>query len=313
MFGLILSLLFVLCGGACLWYRKKSEDYEIYLKWGGIGSIAIALVFTGLECIAVVPAGHVGVPVLFGKVKQVALSEGLNFINPLYSVIKMDARIMKHEGQYDAASKDMQNVHVKMALNFRIIPDKAPFIYQKIGRSYGPIVIDPAAQEVLKAVTALHNAGEILKTRPKIKQDVQAKLDEWLKKYSIDLREVSLANISFDEAYENAILEKQVEEQNAQKKEYLLAQERIDANIRITKAKGVGDAAKEQATGEAQAIIIKGNAQAKYNKVVSRSLTPILIQQQYLESWDGKLPRFMMGEKGGLPLVQIPSEVEEKK
>ena len=305
MFKLILALLFVLAGPAC--FKFGPEQFKKWFRWGGISSIVLGLVIIVLSTFRVVPAGHVGVPVLFGKVRTPALTEGLNVINPLYNVEIMDCRIMKHEGQYDAASKDMQNVHVTMALNFRIISDKAPRIYQKIGRSYGPIVIDPAAQEVLKAVTALHNAGEILKTRPLIKQDVQEKLDAWLKKYDIDLREVSLANISFDDAYENAILEKQVEEQNAQKKEYLLVQERIDADIAITKAKGVGDAAKARAQGDADALRIKGKAEADYNKKVSSSLTPILIQQQYLETWDGKLPRFMLGDKT-LPLVQLPEE-----
>jgi regulator of protease activity HflC (stomatin/prohibitin superfamily) len=305
MFKLILALLFILAGPAC--FKFGPESYKRWFRWGGVSSIILGLIIVVLSTFRVVPAGHVGVPVLFGKVKEPALTEGLNVINPLYNVEIMDCRIMKHEGQYDAASKDMQNVHVNMALNFRIIADKAPFIYQKIGRSYGPIVIDPAAQEVLKAVTALHNAGEILKTRPMIKQEVQERLDEWLKKYHVDLREVSLANISFDDAYENAILEKQVEEQNAQKKEYLLVQERIDADIAITKAKGVGDAAKARAQGDAEALRIKGKAEADYNKKVASSLTPILIQQQYLETWDGKLPRFMLGDKT-LPLVQLPEE-----
>jgi regulator of protease activity HflC (stomatin/prohibitin superfamily) len=303
MFKLILALLFMLGGVGC--FKFGPANYKKWFRWGGVSSIVFGLIIVVMSTFRVVPAGHVGVPVLFGKVKPVALTEGLNVINPLYNVEIMDCRIMKHEGQYDAASKDMQNVHVNMALNFKIIPDKAPVIYQKIGRSYGPIVIDPAAQEVLKAVTALHNAGEILKTRPMIKQEVQERLDEWLRKYNVDLREVSLANISFDTDYENAILAKQVEEQNAQKKEYLWQQEKIDANIRITKSKGVGDAAKAQANGEAEALRIRGKAQADYNKKVAASLTPILIQQQYLENWDGKLPRFMLGDKA-LPLVQLP-------
>lgn len=307
MLGLVGGILFVLVGGGALYFKKKAPDYDTPIKWGGICSLVLGVIFMILSCLAIVPAGHVGVPVLFGKVKQEVLKEGLSVINPLYEVVKMDCRIMKHEGKYDAASKDMQNVHVTMALNFRIIPEKAPFIYQKVGTSYGPIIIDPAAQEVLKAVTALHNAGEILKTRPKIKLDVQESLDKWLKKYSVDLREVSLANIGFDPEYEKAILDKQVQEQKAQEKEYLLVQERIDANIKITKSKGIGDAAEAQAKGEANALKIKGAAQAQYNKVVSKSLTPILIQQQYLENWDGKLPRFMMGDKT-LPLVQLPED-----
>ena len=309
MFKLFMALLFLLGGIGGMKFKVKG--FEKYSKWGGIGSIALAVLIVVFSTLRVVPAGHVGVPVLFGKVTEQVLTEGLNVINPLYEVVKMDCRVMKHEGKYDAASKDMQNVHVTMALNFRIIPEKASYIYQKIGKSYGAIIIDPAAQEVLKAVTATHNAGDILKKRPIIKNEVQEMLNTWLTKYFVDLREVSLANIGFDGDYENAILAKQVEEQNAQKKEYMLVQEQIDANILITKNKGIGDAAKAQATGEAEAIKINGSAQAFYNKVVSKSLTPILIQQQYLESWDGILPRMLFGgDSSPMPLIQIPSETK---
>jgi len=264
------------------------------------------VIIVAFSTLRVISAGHVGVPVLFGKVRPIALKEGLNIINPLYDVVVMDCRVQKHEGKYDAASKDMQNVHVIMALNFRLIPEKAPEVYQNIGLGYADIIINPAAQEVLKAVTALHNAGEILVTRPLIKADVQEKLNDWLAKYNINLREVSLANIGFDPDYEKAILAKQVEEQNAEKKKYMLVQAVKDAEIAAAKAKGQGDAAKALALGEAEALKIKGNAEADYNKRVSASLSPILIQQQYYTKWDGTLPKFFFGS-GATPLIQIPT------
>lgn len=275
-------------------------------KLVGSAILFFAVLSVVFAMIVTVPAGHVGVPLLFGKVQPIALQEGFNIINPLYSVVKMDCRVQKHEGKYDAASQDMQNVHVIMALNFKLIPEKAPEVYQKIGLGYGNIIIDPAAQEVLKAVTALHNAGEILITRPQIKADVQARLTDWLSKYFVDLREVSLVNIGFDPDYERAILAKQVEEQNAEKKKYMLVQAQKDAEIAAAKAKGLGDAAKAQALGEAEALKIKGAAEANYNKVVSASLSPILIQQQYFNKWNGALPTFYFGDKA-TPLIQIPT------
>jgi regulator of protease activity HflC (stomatin/prohibitin superfamily) len=67
-------------------------------------------------------------------------------------------------------------------------------------------------------------------------------------------------------------------------------------------AKGQGDAAREKAKGEAEATKIRGEAEALYNQKVSGSLTATLIQQRYLEKWDGKLPQFSMGN-GGSPLA----------
>lgn len=245
--------------------------------------------------VRMISAGHVGVALLFGKVQPVALREGINLVNPLYDVIEMDTRVQKHQAKYDAASKDLQAVHVEMVLNFRLLPDKATEVYQRIGQDYARIIIDPAAQEVLKANTALHIATEILHQRPKIKADIQKDLTVWLANYGIEMKEAALANIRFDAAYEKAIEAKQIEEQKAEQKRYELIQAQRQAEIVAAQAKGQGDAAREKAKGEAEATRIRGEAEAAYNQKVAASLTSPLIQQRYLERWDGKLPQFSAG------------------
>jgi hypothetical protein len=60
-------------------------------------------------------------------------------------------------------TKELQAMHVEMVLNYRLLPDKAPEVYQKIGVNFANVIILPAAQEVLRANTALHIANEILR------------------------------------------------------------------------------------------------------------------------------------------------------
>ncbi|HLC43063.1 MAG TPA: prohibitin family protein [Methylomirabilota bacterium] len=257
-----------------------------------IGVPALVLAFSIFR---IIPAGHLGVKVLFGQVEPIPLREGLNLVwNPLYDIVTVDARVQKHSAKYDAASKDLQAVHVDMVLNYRLIADRAPDVYRSIGLNYSGVIIDPAAQEVLKANTALHNAAEILIKRPAIKADVQRDLTTWLAKYGIEMKEAALANIRFDPAYEKAIEAKQIEEQKAEQKRYELIQAQRQAEIVAAEAKGVADA-----------LRIKGEAEAAYNSKVSASLTPVLIQQQYLSRWDGKLPQYAFGGNA-VPFVQIP-------
>jgi len=258
-----------------------------------IGVVVPALVVL-LSTFKVIPAGHVGVATLFGQVQPRALPEGLNFINPLLDVTQMSTQVQRRTARYDAASKDLQAVHVEMVLNYRLIPDRAPEAYQKIGVTYESVIIDPAAQEVLKATTALHNAAEILQRRPLIKAEVQKELTAWLVKYGVEMKEAALANIRFDPAYEKAIEAKQIEEQKAEQKRYELIQAQRQAEIVAAQAKGVADA-----------LRIKGEAEANYNGRVSSSLTPVLIQQQYLARWDGRLPQYSLGSSV-VPFIQIP-------
>jgi regulator of protease activity HflC (stomatin/prohibitin superfamily) len=207
-----------------------------------VGVPALILLFSIFR---IIPAGHVGVKVLFGQVDPTPLREGLNVVfNPLYDIVVMDTRVGKHAARYDAASKDLQAVHVEMVLNYRLGPDRAPEVYKSIGLDYSAVIIDPAAQEVLKANTATHNAAEILLRRPAIKADIQRDLTVWLAKYGIELKEASLANIRFDQNYEKAIEAKQIEEQKAEQKRYELIQAQRQAEIIAAAAKGRGDAAR---------------------------------------------------------------------
>jgi regulator of protease activity HflC (stomatin/prohibitin superfamily) len=256
----------------------------------------------------IIPAGHVGIKVLFGQVDPVPLREGLNLVwNPLYDMVLMDARVGRHVAKYDAASKDLQAVHVEMVLNYRLMADRAPEVFKGIGLNYSSIIIDPAAQEVLKANTAIHNAAEILLKRPAIKGDIQQELTAWLGKYGIELKEASLANIRFDQNYEKAIEAKQIEEQKAEQKRYELIQAQRQAEIVAAQAKGKGDAAREEAKGVAEALRIKGEAEATYNTRVAASLTPVLIQQQYLARWDGRLPQYSFGGGNVVPFLSLPA------
>lgn len=270
-------------------------------------AIAIPALVFAFSILRIIPAGHVGVKVLFGQVDAVPLREGLNVVwNPLYDIVTMDTRVQKHTARYDAASKDLQAVHVEMVLNYRLAPDRAPDVYRTIGLGYSGVIIDPAAQEVLKGQTATHNAAEILLKRPVIKADIQKDLTVWLAKYGVELKEAALANIRFDPNYEKAIEAKQIEEQKAEQKRYELIQAQRQAEIVAAQAKGKGDAALAEARGVADALRVKGEAEAAYNTKVAASLTPVLIQQQYLTRWDGRLPQYNLGS-GVMPFLQIPS------
>src|SRR5207245_9952362 len=145
---------------------------------------------------------------------------GLHFVLPYKDVIQRGTSGKTHEAQYDAASVDIQAVHAVMALNYRLIDDRAPEVYRTVGLRYEQSIIDPAAAEVLKANTAVHAANDILQQRPRIKSDVQDGLTKWLLKYGIQVTEVSIKDIRFDNDVERAVERKQIAQQLAEKKRY---------------------------------------------------------------------------------------------
>ncbi len=278
-----------------------------------IGSHASLIIAAGIAAIilitsifVIIPAGFVGVKVLFGNVDPRPLYPGINIIwNPLYDVVKMDTRVVKFEEKYDAASKDQQVVHTRMALNLRLIPEHAPEVYRTIGLNYLNVIVAAAAPEVLKGNTARHNVAEILQQRQVIKLDVQKGLAEWLARYGLELKEVSLADIRFDPNYEKAVENAQIAERNAVAAEW-------NAKGKIATQKGEGEADLERAKGEASAKRLRADAEEYYNNKVATSLRAVIIQQQYLNKWDGKLPQIMSGSSQG-PLLMLPGNLFQDK
>lgn len=280
------------------------------LEWGShlsfILGVGIAAIVVITSIFVVIPAGEIGVKVLFGNVDPQPLPQGLNILwNPLYDVVKMDTRVVKFQDKYDASSKDQQVVHVTMALNLRLLPDRAPEVYRGIGLNYLGVIVTAAAPEVLKANTAKHNVSEILQQRQLIKMDVQKGLTEWLARYGLDLKEVSLADIRFDQKYEEAVEAAQIAERNSVAADW-------NARAKIITLRGEGEAEMEKAKGEAAAKRLRGDAEEYYNNKIAASLRPIVVQQQYLSRWDGKLPQFMTGNSQG-PLLMIPGSALQDK
>jgi regulator of protease activity HflC (stomatin/prohibitin superfamily) len=271
-----------------------------------IAGVAFGLLVVLFSSFVVVDSGYVGVVTVFGNVEKDPLFNGLHFVMPYKDVIQMDTRVQKHEAKYAAASVDIQAVHAVMALNFRLIGDRAPEVYRTVGLRYEQSIIDPAAAEVLKANTAIHAANDILQQRPKIKTDVQDGLTKWLAKYGIQVTEVALKDIRFDKDFEHAVERKQIAQQVAEQKRYEVDQSKREAESKVAKERGEGAAVQARAEGEAAAMRMRAAAEAEYNTKVTQSLTPVMIQQQYLAKWDGKLPQFVTGTGSNL-LMQIPA------
>src|ERR1044072_5695834 len=106
-----------------------------------------------------VDAGERAVLLKWGDPQDVAISEGLHFKVPIRDeVVKVDVKTQKSEADASAASKDLQIINTKVALNYHLIPELTPSLYKEIGLGYNERVIQPSIQEIVKASTAQFTA-----------------------------------------------------------------------------------------------------------------------------------------------------------
>ena len=117
-------------------------------------------------------------------------------------------------------------------------------------------------------------------------------------------RNTPFVNFSFSKAFDDAIEQKLVAEQNklkaATENEQRVAAAEADAAEQKARAEGEAESAKIKAQGEAEAIKAKADAQAEANKVINESLTPELIDYNRIQKWNGQLPNVMTGSDGNV-------------
>ena len=235
-------------------------------------AVLVALIVL-LNSITIVDAGHTGVINTLGNVSENVLQEGIHLKIPfIQTIVKMDNRIVKLEVETEAFSKDLQTVTTKLAINYRVSKDKSYAIYKNVGSDYETILVSPAVNEVLKAITAKYTAEESVANRSLISQGLIEELNAKLNKNGIYVEDVNIINFDFSEAYIAAIEEKQVAEQ------------------RLLKAKTEKEEAIVKAEAEAETLRIQSEAQAKANNILSKSLNDNLIRYEMMKKWNGELP-----------------------
>lgn len=138
--------------------NKAAKGFK-WKKWVAAGAAVLLVAIVGFNCFTVVEAGHTGVVVTLGRVNEGVLQEGIHGKAPfVQDVIKIDNRIQKLEVNTEAFSKDLQSVKTVLAINYRVDTSKSYSIYKNIGADYENVLVVPAVNEVLKAITARYTA-----------------------------------------------------------------------------------------------------------------------------------------------------------
>ncbi len=271
--------------------------------------IILILIGIGRNAFVIVKPGHAGAKATLGKVNPKSLPEGLHICIPgIDKVTQIDIRQRKESDETTAASRDLQTVSTQIDVQYSLVGAMVPKIYQKIGTRevFAVTIIDPAIQECLKAVTAGFTAEELVTQRSRVKDEVEEKLVEFIKKSlaqkelgdCIDIHNIAITDFRFSAEFNQAIEAKVTAEQEAlrakQEKEKLIIQ--AEAQKEKAKLEAEARALTIQEESVARAEAIKREAEALRNN-------PELIQLRTIEQWDGVLPKFSSG--GAVPFLNI--------
>ena len=270
----------------------KNEQLKQKEMIKGVGGAILAIVlsiFLFASCERI-DAGHVGVKVnLYGDDKGVAdVTEvtGIVFYNPLSSSIYEFPTFIQHKEYKDdnsfvVNSKDGSEFHVSPIINYSVKREKVPYIFGKYRRSLSEIedgFLKTNIYDAFRMTANAYTAEELISNRQLFETKVRATLDAGLIREGFVINQLT-SNLVYPNTFKKAI-----EAKNNAVQQALMAENRVKTAEAQAKIKVA------TAEGNAQSLLIQARATAEANSLKQRTLTPLLLQLEYINKWDGKLP-----------------------
>lgn len=265
-------------------YQNEQDTEVNWLAISIIGIVAVVL-FLILKPFGFVPVGYRGIATQMGTPTGHIRQEGFFFKVPLVQGNKnMEVRVQKKEVEASAASKDLQTVSSKIAVNFAIDQTRVIDLYREVGDNYDDRIISPAIQESVKSITARYTAEELITKRGEVSDAILAELKGRVGVYGLLASDLNILDFDFSKSFNESIERKVTAQQDAMAAENKLKQIEFEAQQAVATAKGKAEAQKIE--GEA----LRAN--------------PEVLDIRAIERWNGVLPTYMTSGSA-MPFLNI--------
>ena len=274
--GIFVALALVILG-------QKFPQIQPY-RWLLI--IPVVLAAIAFSMVKIVPPGHVGILILFGKVHG-SITEGLHLVNPLVTMDLMNVRTQEIFEHAEAPSKEGLNVELEVSCLYHLNPQEAVKVFRQIGLNYQDIVVKPQFRSAIRGVTVRHDAKDLYtSSREMIANEIFEDLAADMDKRGIDVEKILLRRIQLPASVVEAINSKLAAEQEAQRMRFVLAKEEQEAERKRIEAQGIQN----------------------FQRIVSQGISDQLLRWKGIEA-TAKLAEstnakvVVIGGRDGLPLI----------
>ena len=284
----------LLCGFATLAMKSragKSAGGKTVFFTGVI--LSLILFFTVPFSVFSISTGETGVVKVFGEAKE-QLGPGIHFRLWITSTIEIyDLKTREIEFTFQAYSKDAQTIIGKLSVQFQLKPDEV----MDINRDFGSIEalekkLEAITLERAKSVFSDKGAMVIVETRSMLSGEIEQRISPVMPQYHVSLTTVALADIEFNVAFENAVEQKMIAEQEKLRAEYDKERAVIKAEEQLAVAEREAQAVIQRALGDAEALTVMQDAWS----TLSAEVKDAMLRQMFYEKWNGILPEVMAGD-----------------
>lgn len=237
--------------------------------------LAIMLPIVFSNCTRI-DAGHEGMKVnLYGSdrgIDDVSLVTGWVWYNPMTTKVyeyPTFVQTVDYE-PFSINAKDGSEFIVDPTISLKVIDGNSPGIFKKYRRNLDDIINQTLYNYVKDAFRVELNSfttDEIVSDRAKFEENLEKSLRTTLEKEGFQLEQLT-SGLKYPESIVTAVNNKNKAIQEAM---------RAENELKVAQA-------------EAAKVIASAEGEKRANELRMQSLTPLLIQQQLIEKWDGKLP-----------------------
>lgn len=265
------------------------------------GTVALVVLLFSTTCCTVVDNSEVGI-----KFKKFSLTEqgklvatpvtGFTFYNPITTAVyTYPVYIQRVDySPFSVTTRDAATFSMDPLLAYQLDRAKATDVFAKYRRPLRDIesgYMRTCIYDAYRITANNYTSDELMASRARFEAEVREMLDRSLGSEGFIISEFT-SQITPPQSLSAAIEAKNQAIQEALKAENLIKQAEANAKIAIA-----------QAEGEAKALKIKADGEAYYNRTVAASLNELLVRQDAVEKWDGKLPTYNGG--GAIPFLNI--------
>lgn len=264
-----------------------------------------SLLVLGTACGASVRPGEAGLKyraLRHPSFKNEVLNPGYYPLWAWNKLVVYDTTSQNHDEVVHVLTADNLHVPLTVTVTYHARKGEIFGLHTEVGPDYYDKLIGPALITLVRAEFSRHMHNDLAKESPDIEATVASKLAKIADKSHVDIDQIAIRHIDYDDTVTQAISRKIATRQQAEQKRYEVEIAQRDADIARTAAQGRADATKIQADGDAQAIIARGKAQAEAQEAIGKTITPKYLQLRAFDNRDSNYFFVPMG-KDGLPVI----------
>ena len=226
----------------------------------GSALLFISLIFQ--QC-AIIRPGEIGIKQTLGKIKGKASIQGVKWYNPFVSkVVILNMRTVEVFNTLPLPTKEGLSVTTEISLLYHVKQEMANDVYLKFGKNYEEVIVLSNFRATAREISARFYAKELYATeRDKVEKAILDELKLHIEQYGFVVDAVLLKDIILPPQLVQAIQDKVNAEQASLKMEFVIQQQKKEAERKIIEAEGI----------------------KKAQDIINSSLTDKLLQYNHIE------------------------------